>query len=127
MTRTINKILWDEYLSKIEIEVLKSNWIINWCWWKDWFNFDSVMDNIKSFKWFKRKKLQQLKEDIKQLCYIHDLDFHWQKWFYKSNFKFAYRLAKLLTFTWFFERFMIFIITFWLLNKYWKEYYNKID
>lgn len=124
MTRTIDKILLAKKLTSSQKQYYFEKWIINWCGWKDWFSFDSLMDNIKSFKWFDLEKLQALKDDIREICYIHDLDFYEKNWFYKSNFLFAYRLARLLTFTWFFERLLIFIVAFLLLNKYWKKYYK---
>ena len=123
MTRTINKILWKNKLWKIQREYFLKKWIINWCWWKDWFNFDKIFDNISEFKNFNIHYISQLKEDIKEICYVHDLDFYFQRWFYKSNLKFAYRLARLLSFAWFIEKIVIFIITLSLLNKYWKKYY----
>ena len=120
--RTIEKI---KRYSDFEIELGYRRWIINGCWGKWWINFSKIIkNNLEDFKNYKKEKYSELFEDIERLCAEHDLDYHKQKWFRKSNFIFAFNLFRLIrSWTSFLERLMIFFVIYFLLNKYWKKYY----
>ena len=124
--RTIEKISRYD-LSKTDIFKLKKEWKINWWGWKGWVNFSKIIENnLKNFHNFNDKKLIKLWKDIQVLCFEHDLDYFYKKWFYLSNFIFARWIARLIK-NWanIFERFLIFFITFHLLNKFGRKYYDK--
>lgn len=123
--RTIKKIL--EYnLNKKEKEHLELCWIVNWCWAKWWQNFDEILkDNIKLIPGFNKSKKYRLYQDIRDICLEHDIDYRFQKWFYKSNYKMAQKLYKLLYWAKYSHRLSIKIICFVLLSKHWKEAYKK--
>lgn len=105
----------------------KNKKIINWCWGSGGVNFSQIIRYfLKNFESFDKKYYHKLFSDIERLCDEHDLDFYYKKWFKKSNFIFAFWVFKLIkSWTKFSERFVIFIVIFYLLNKYWKKYYEK--
>lgn len=105
----------------------KNKKIINWCWGSGGVNFSQIIRYfLKNFERFDKKYYHKLFADIERLCDEHDLDFYHKKWFKKSNFIFAFWVFKLIkSWTKFSERFVIFIVIFYLLNKYWKKYYEK--
>ena len=119
--RTIKKIL--EYdLTSSQIDYLKKAWIINWCWWEWWFNIEPLIkDYIENISWYDKEKWKKLFEDIRQICYEHDIDFRFKRWFYYSNYIFAKKIYKLFHKLW--NQFKISFLVFVLLNKYWKKYY----
>lgn len=123
--RTIKKIL--EYnLNKKEKYNLEKCYIINWCWAKWWQNFDKIIkNNIEIIPNFNKSKKYKLYQDIREICFEHDIDYRFQKWFYKANYKMARRLYKLLHWAKFSHRFSVKIICFVLLSKYWKAAYKK--
>lgn len=127
--RTINNIL--EYnLTEAEIGYLFISWIINWCWAKWWIDFDKILeDNIRIIPEFDDDKAEQLFKDIKSICYEHDIDFRFQKWFYKSNYRFAkklYRLLREAEVEWVTRKQACWVsmVALVLLNRYWKEAYK---
>ena len=123
--RTINKI--QKYnLTGFQIQKLKEAEIINGCWWKWWVNFsDIIQANLNSFKNFDRNKVSALWKDIELLCHEHDLDYFTKKWFTSSNFVFALWVFKLIkNWTKLWERITLFLVIFFLLQKYWKKYYK---
>ena len=119
----MSKIL--EYnLTDSEKEFLFLSWIINWCGWKWWTNFDKIIkDNITVIPWFDKKKANKLYKNIRSICYEHDIDFRFKRWFYKSNYKMAKKLYKLLFWAKFTHRMSLFFICFYLLCKYGKRFY----
>lgn len=124
--RTIEKI--QKYnLTRFQIQKLKEAEIINGCWWKWWVNFsDIIQANLNSFKNFDRNKVSALWKDIELLCHEHDLDYFFKKWFTSSNFTFALWVFKLIkNWTKLWERITLFLVIFFLLQKYWKKYYYK--
>ena len=123
--RTIEKI--QKYnLTGFQIQKLKEAEIINGCWWKWWVNFsDIIQANLNSFKNFDRNKVSALWKDIELLCHEHDLDYFFKKWFTSSNFTFALWVFKLIkNWTKLWERITLFLVIFFLLQKYWKKYYK---
>jgi hypothetical protein len=120
--KTINSIL--EYnLTSEEISYLEEAWIVNWCGWK-WKDFNKILkDNLELIPWFDKEKAFKLFTDIKLLCFEHDLQFRFWNWFYKSNYKFAKKIYKLLYWCPFKYRLGIAWICFILLNRFWKEFY----
>ena len=121
--KTINTIL--EYnLTSEEITCLEEAWIVNWCGCKWWVNFDKILrDNLEIIPWFDKKKAFNLFTDIKLICFEHDVQFRLWLWFYKSNYKFAKKIYKLLYWCPFKYRFSVAWICFILLNRFWKEFY----
>ena len=121
--RSIDKIL--EYsLTKQELGALFYWEIVNGCWWKWGISFDKILkDNLEIIPWFGKKKSEKLYEDIRMICVEHDIDFRFSKGFYKSNYKFASKIYKLLHWAKFSHRFSIKFICFFLLCKYWKAFY----
>ena len=121
--KKINSIL--EYkLTSFEIEALQQWEIINWCGGKWWQDFNKILeDNLELIPWFNKKKAKNLYLDIKLICYEHDLQFRLWLWFYKSNYKFAKKIFKLLHWCPYKYRFSIAWICFVLLNRFWKEFY----
>ena len=120
--RTVEEIL-PYTLTNNQVLYLTKAWIINWIWGQ-WQNIEkTILDIIKSFYNYDNTKANKLLEDIRKIANIHDIDFYFKNWFYSSNIKFAYRLFKLLHWEKLYSRVGIFIFTFWILNKYWKEYY----
>ena len=127
--RTIEKI---RRYTDAEIEQGKKDWIINGCGGQGWFNFDEMLDffieKVEKFEWYNVYKLPDLITDLRVLCSEHDLDFHYKKWFYKSNFIFAWGVARLIqNWTSFTEKIWVFILLFTLMNKYSKKYYLKCN
>ena len=123
--RTIEKI--QKYnLSDFQIQKLKEAEIINGCGWKWWVNFSYIIEaNLNSFKNFDRNKVSALWKDIELLCHEHDLDYFTKKWFTSSNFVFALWVFKLIkNWTKLWERITLFLVIFFLLQKYWKKYYK---
>ena len=123
MIRTI-EIISDYDLSSEEIEALLSCWIINWCGGKNWLSFDNFFEKIEELKSFNSFKLWSLKNDIKVVCYEHDIDYRFKKGFYSSNYRMTKKVYQLLNWTTGVDRFFICVALFFLLNKYWKKYYN---
>lgn len=125
--RTIDTIL--EYnFNPLEIEGLLSSGIINGCGWSWGFKFDNIVpiiiEEIKKIKGFNPKKLEKFINDVKKICYEHDIDFRLKRGFYYSNFKFAFKLYKLLK-KWVSRKKRIWIafFAFTLLNIWGKKYY----
>ena len=124
--RKINKILQYNF-SNIETEHLIASWIANWCWWKWWISFGTIVrDNIASIPWFDKDKFWLLWDDIPKICIEHDFDYRIQAWFIRSNYRMWKKLYKLLKrWAWKRKAFWIWLIVFTLLSKYWKKYYNN--
>lgn len=125
MIRRIDTIL-QYHLTDKQIDWFIKLWIINWCWGKWWVNFsDIIQANLNSFKNFNKNKLSALWRDIELLCHEHDLDYFFKKWFTSSNFTFALWVFKLIK-NWakLWERITLFLVIFFLLQKYWKKYYK---
>lgn len=115
-------------LSKRDLQILKDNWYINWCGWKGSTNFSKIIKhNIETFWNFKSNKAEQLFDDIEYyICHSHDIDF--SLWgnifsFYKANFIFAYKLYKITRFATFWERLFIWMLAYYLLNKFGKKFF----
>ncbi|ATU04920.1 hypothetical protein BKN14_00480 [Candidatus Gracilibacteria bacterium HOT-871] len=123
--RTIEKILKYNFSEK-QIEEMKKSGIINGCGGKGGVNFSDIIEaNLNSFKNFEKAKLSALWNDIELLCHEHDLDYFFKKGFTYSNFVFAlgvFRLIKNWTKLW--ERITLFLVIFFLLQKYGKKYYK---
>ena len=127
--RAIDNILEYNLTEREKYYLVTSN-IINWCWAKWWVNFDkTIKQNIKIIPWFNKEKWDNLFQDIREVCYEHDIEFRFKKWFLKSNYKFAKKLYKLLRGSknkWITKKqaFWVSFIAFILLTKYWKEAYE---
>jgi len=117
------------YISNRDRELLKTLWWANWCWWKGWVNFSKIIkNNIETFNQFNINKAESLFENIEDdICFPHDIDF--SLWgnifsFYIANFKFGYRLFKLMRWASFWERLFIWMLAYYLLNKCWRKYFH---
>lgn len=128
--RTIQKILRYNFSKEKKKELLEQ-WIINWCWWKWWLNFDKILkSNIEYVPNFLQEKAEDLFGNIKELCFEHDYDF--SIWgglfsFLKANFLFARWIYLLMNWTHLNYRIAVFLIAFYLLNKHGKKYFNFIS
>jgi len=124
--RTIDKI--KEYnLTNNQIIEFKRIWVINWCWWKWWFDFSVICNKIAKLKYFDEKKINKLYDDILILCYEHDIQFFvWNSFisFLKANYKFSIWLVALTHWTVVVERIMLFLTIFTLLSTIWIQYFN---
>ena len=124
--RTIDNIR--EYnLTNNQIIEFKRIWVINWCWWKWWFDFSVICNKIAKLKYFDEKKINKLYDDILILCYEHDIQFFvWNSFisFLKANYKFSIWLVALTHWTVVVERIMIFFTIFTLLSTIWIQYFN---
>lgn len=122
--RTIDKYL--EYnLSSEETEVLLECGIINGCGGESGFSFDKLIEtNLIFLPMFDMDRLQELKYDVKRICYEHDIDFRFKKWFYRANFNMARKLFWILYWTPAKIRYSVCIGTFLWLCKYGKKYYK---
>jgi len=129
MLWTIKNILKYNF-NREERRKLFNLWLTNWCGWKWGFNFSEILkNNIKLLKNF--SEFNNLARDINMICIEHDIEFIILRkrifWFYKANFNFAKKLFLLLHWWDLFWRVSIFLITFFLLCKYWKPYFEKTE
>lgn len=126
--RTINKLIHYD-LSNRDRELLKAFWWANGCWWKGWINFSKIIkNNIETFWGFDINKAKRLYKEIEDyICFEHDIDFSigWNLYhFYRANFLFAYQLFKLIRFANFWERLFIWILAYFMLNKFGHKYFH---
>lgn len=120
--RTIEKIL-PYVLSDNQVEYLTLAGIINGIWWSG-NNIEAfIMQVITLFFWFEKEKGEKLLLDIRQLSYIHDIEYFFKLWFYKANYRFACNLFQLLHWCKLRHRVYISIFTLYILNKKWKKFY----
>jgi hypothetical protein len=121
--KTIEKITTYQLTDK-EIQWLYYSEIVNGCWWKWGVNFDTILkQNIQLIPGFNEHKSEQLMQDIRMICFEHDIDFRFKKWFYKANYRFAKKMFKLLTWATPKQRFWIAALCFYFLNKYGRKFY----
>jgi hypothetical protein len=121
---------YTNYLSKEDIEVLKSEWIINWIGWKGWADFWIILKElVKEFDNYNEEKYTKLINDIEYIAYLHDLEFY--KWtvfyeFYIANAKFAMRLYTLIHWTNIYKRLWLALSAFLFTSFFWYKYFvNK--
>lgn len=113
-------------LSEEEIEALKSCWIINWCWGEWSFSFDKFIENnIEYIPYFDNDKKQELLCDLKRICYEHDLEYRLHYGFTRANWSMCNKVRKLLYWITPFKRIWIVILLFAMLQRHWKDFYNK--
>ena len=126
--KKIDKILMYN-LSIFESAALKECDMVNGCGWKGGVNFDEiVLCIIKSLKNYNHKELDELWSNFTKICNEHDLDFRLQRWFILSNFRMCKKVYLLCKdWAWKKQSFWLAFTIFWLLHKYWKEYYKKAD
>ena len=99
--------------------------IANWCWWKWWVDFDEIIArNISYIPKYDPNKKKKFFQDLKRICIEHDVDFRLKLWFVKSNYRFAKKIFLLMkSWTTLKERFVIALICFFLLCRFWKKFY----
>ena len=121
---------YTNYLSKEDIEALKSEWIINWIGWKGWADFwITLKELVKEFDDYNEEKYTKLLNDIEYIAYLHDLEFY--KWiafyeFYIANAKFAMRLYTLIHWTNIYKRLWLWLSAFLFTSFFWYKYFlNK--
>lgn len=112
-----------------EILALNDCWMINWCWWKWWIDFWLIVKTLfEQANWFETEEFYNLWYNFTLICNEHDFDFRIQVWFYRANFRMAIKTYKLIKkWAWKKEAFIVSSTIFALLNKYWKEYYEKAN
>jgi len=109
---------------------LKNKWIINWCWAKWSFNFSRFYkENIVIIESFNPKlNLDLIKTIELKACWPHDVDYYNGNsylLFIVANFKFSYRIFKILKWTWSITlRLEIAFLLFMILHKKWKNSFN---
>ena len=106
MRRNINKIL-SYNLTPEEKEGCLASGMINGCGAEKGFSFDSFIKNNIQFLPNKKntveninplydpEKREKLFQDLREICYEHDLDFRFQRGFYKSNIIMARKVFRL--------------------------------
>lgn len=122
----IQKYTKQGWLQQKDVEVLKKAWIINGIGGNG-ACLEPIIEKILDLPYFDSDRYKELYQDIEILSYWHDLDYYiwWWYWkFTKANFLFAYRLYKLLHWTKWYARISISIVTFIVLQHYWKEYFS---
>lgn len=83
-----------------------------------------IYEMVKVIEWWDHNKATAFLNDVRKLSEEHDIQYKFKMWFYRSNYKFAKKLFHLLHW-WWVKRFAIFLIALILLNRYWKQFYNK--
>lgn len=128
-TKTIKKII--KYNFSVEEKTqLFAKKIINWCWWKWWYNFEEDFKRfIEAIPNFLHYKAESFFRDVKELCLKHDFDFYiwWNIFdFYLANFRFAKWVFVLMNWAKLRYRILWFLIIFISLTIYGKKYFNFI-
>ena len=116
------------WLQTKEINILKKAWIINWIGWKGG-SLEPIIKDIMNLPYFNNDRYKELIEDIEKISWWHDLDYYIWGWYYKftkANLVFSMRFYKLLGWTKWYKRLWIVIFTFYVLQKYGKQYFNWI-
>ena len=100
-------------------------WIINWCWWAWWQDFDKTIKTfLESLSSFDKTQAKKLYEDIKKICWEHDVDFRLKVWFTKANYRMSKKVYLLINkWAWKRKSFSLACIIFLLLQKYGQKYY----
>lgn len=132
---TIKQIL-SYNLTPEEKESCLASGMINGCGADKGFSFDSFIKNNIQFlpnkdhtkeninPLYDPEKRKKLLQDLREICYEHDLDYRFQRWFYKSNIVMARKVYKLFHWLPFKYRFTVCSILLWGLNKYGKIPYK---
>ena len=110
--KTINRILQDNWFTRVEIAVYRKMWVCNWAWWKWWIKFTKELAKLP---WFKKKKWKQLLIDIDLISDCHDIRFHLWGWlfdFLRANWNFSYNMIRLFHWTTPMSRFLLFTTLF---------------
>lgn len=101
--RTIELILEDAGYTKLTLDNFRVRNIINGCGGEGGFDFTGfAKDTIKYFPKFNTEKHKQFLEDLKYICYLHDLAYILGETYLdkiKADIKLALRLYKLLNWT----------------------------
>ena len=129
-TRLIDQLLRYNFNRK-QRRYLAKQWYMNGCGGKWGFSFsNTIRAAIKELKGFNQAFYLALLNDIEKLCWEHDIDFtlgNTKKDFRLANFRFAWRMFKLLRWGNFFGRLSLWIIIYVLLNRHGKHYFNFKD
>ena len=122
--KTINKIIKDNWFTRTELSVYRKKWITNWMGGKWWVK---ITKQLRKLPWFNRKKWKQLLIDMDLVSDMHDVRFYIWWWFIsflRANWKFSYNILRLLHWTTFMSRFLLFTTLFlWTTLLGWK-YFN---
>lgn len=114
--------------SEEEILLLKEKWTINWCGWKWWFDFDCLLKTlIQQLESYLPEKSESLFKKVEMICYSHDYEFSlWGNYYHfiRANFRFAKDTFALLTWTKLYQRIILSLTVFLVLNLMWKKYFN---
>lgn len=125
--RTIDKILSKYWISKEFLLSWEKKWICNWCWAKWGFNFSNLLEKLKKLESFKNEKYDKLVEDLKLVCNIHDYQFfNWWCFldFICYNFQLAINMTRLLHWTWFLRKSIVFVSVFLWTSFFWFKSFN---
>jgi len=113
--KTIEKILWYSVISEYNTELLRKWGFYNWTG-ADWVFFDTLIDNIFAILTqadvFDSEKSIELRKDIVQLVIRHDIETWFKCWFFRSNYRLASGLYKLLHHFDFKYRFIVSFVIF---------------
>lgn len=115
----------------MKLEELKSIWIVNWIWGKNWFNFSLFFkNNIEQFKEYIPEKWEKLFKDIEDLSIPHDISYYnWNTLLekIKADYDFALWVMKKLHWTTFYNKLFVFLFVFIILLIKWNKYFNWQD
>lgn len=101
--KTIEILLKKAWYTKIQLENFQAIGIINGCGGEGGFDFTGfAKDTIKHFPKFNTDKHKKFIEDIKYICFLHDLDYILGETYLDkiiADIKLAFRVFKLLYWT----------------------------
>jgi len=124
----IKKFKETQYITLWMEKVLKEVWIINGIWNDKFPVWKLLRANIPFITSFNKDKLSSLLDTIEtKWSNYHDVRTYIWWWivkFYVSNLKFAYTMYKIFKWTSKTERILIFIVCFFILNVFWKQFFN---
>ena len=121
---TIKEILLKRWLTLEDIKELYKRKVCNGCGWKGWINFSEIM---KALPYFEEWKWKKLFEDLQIVCCLHDYDyFRWNDYidFTMANIKFCNNIYRLLHWTKFIDKVILYFTVLIILQVKGYKYFN---
>ena len=121
---TIKKILKENWCSIWQYKECIKSWICNWIWGKGWINFDKIMYWLP---YFDTTRWKQLHKDLDYLSMCHDKSYN--KWwnildFIKSNYILSVNILRLIHWTKWYSKLLVFILVFGGTTMFGFRYFN---